>query len=114
RIEVHPTYANALLIRSSGSCGMFGHPRVSSRCRRSRSHAERQPQRPVPYTRGSNFIRHAERTLGYFVPRRTDRQGQLDRAREVRMAAALAVGACLCLSEQLTDYGTTTEWGSLP
>ena len=44
-------HANSLLIRSSGSCRMFGHPRVS----RSHCHANGKSQRPVPYTREGIF-----------------------------------------------------------
>ena len=44
-------HANSLLIRSSGSCRMFGHPRVS----RSHCHANGKSPRPVPYTREGIF-----------------------------------------------------------
>jgi hypothetical protein len=132
-------HAITLLIRSSGSCRMFGHPRgLEAAPTRNRT-----SQRPVLYTRESNLIRHAERTLAYFVPRLGTSMGgsrdpsggtwvgqhpggivhddanerrarSTDRAREIGGTCRLSrVGGSL-LGEQLTDYGATTAWGSLP
>jgi hypothetical protein len=57
-------HANSLLMRSSGSCRMFGHPRVS-RSRSPRATASLSVRFRTP--RKAFFMWNAERTLAYFV-----------------------------------------------